>query len=375
VTPPLEGIRVIDLTQYVAGPYCTQVLADLGAEVLKIERPGRGDVYRAQGPVFRGGESASFLALNRGKKSVELALDDPELDLLLGASDVVVENGRPGWLDRFQLDHESVRNRHPRLVYCSLSAFGSTGPEAGRGGYDLTVQALAGLIAMTGHPDGPPAKIPIAALDFGCGIYAALGILAALRARDQTGEGQLVATSLFECALAWLSMHIVTIGLGGEEPRRLGTRSPFFAPYEVFKTQDGYLALVGTGGNDAWGALCRVLALDALREDPRFVDNAARVRNAEELHTEIEAILSSASTAHWLLELDTSGVACAPVLTLSDVLASAQTAATGMIGSIEHPRSGPIPTVGLPIHLSAAPTTASTPPPFLGEHTAEVTGT
>jgi crotonobetainyl-CoA:carnitine CoA-transferase CaiB-like acyl-CoA transferase len=368
----LDGVRVVDLTQYVAGPYCTQVLADLGAEVVKIERPGTGDVYRRQGPVFANGESASFLALNRGKKSIELALDDPALDRLLASADVLVENGRPGWLRRFGLDYDVVRSRHRRLIYCSISAFGSSGPAAQRGGYDLTVQALTGLIAMTGHDDGPPAKIPIAALDFGGGLYAALGIVAALQMRERTGHGQLVATSLFETALAWLSMHVLTLELGGEEPRRLGSRSPFFAPYAVFRTQDGYLALVGTGGNDAWGALCRVLGLEALRNDARFADNAARVANADALHREIELALARAPTNEWVSAFDSAGIACAPVLALGEVLASEQTAATRLIGTLEHPTAGTIPTVGLPLHLSAATTTATLPPPVLGEHNAEL---
>jgi crotonobetainyl-CoA:carnitine CoA-transferase CaiB-like acyl-CoA transferase len=249
---PLEGVRVVDLTQYVAGPYCTQVLADLGATVLKIERPGVGDVYRRQGPVFaEGGESASFLTLNRGKRSIELDLgsddDRNRLHELLAEADVLVENMRPGALGKHALDYESVAARYPRLVYCSISAYGQGGPLAEAGGYDVTVQALSGLMAATGQPGGPPAKIPVAALDFGSALYAAVGILAALTQRERTGRGQWVQTSLLECALAWLSMHIVTFMLGGGEPEPLGSRSPFFAPYEAYRTADGYLVVVGTG--------------------------------------------------------------------------------------------------------------------------------
>ncbi|HLB04334.1 MAG TPA: CoA transferase, partial [Gaiellaceae bacterium] len=219
---PLTGIRVLDLTQYVAGPYCTQVLADLGAAVLKVERPGVGDVYRRQGPVFVAGESASFLTLNRGKRSVELDLgsvgDRERIDALLVEADVLVENMRPRALEKFGLDYPSLAKLHPRLIYCSISAFGQEGPLAGEGGYDTTVQALSGLMAMTGHPGGPPAKIPVAALDFGSALYGVIGIQAALAHRERTGRGQWVQTSLLETALAWLSMHIVTFLLGGEEP-------------------------------------------------------------------------------------------------------------------------------------------------------------
>ena len=367
---PLEGVRVLDLTQYVAGPYCTQVLADLGATILKVERPNGGDVYRRQGPVFANGESASFLTLNRGKRSIRLDLgverDRARLHELVAEADVLVENMRPGALARHGLDYGSLAERHPRLVYCSISAYGQTGPLAAAGGYDVTIQALSGLMAMTGHPGQPPAKIPIAALDFGGALYAAVGILAALAQRERTGRGQWVQTSLLETALAWLSMHIVTFLLGGGEPEPLGTRSPFFAPYEAYHTADGYLVLVGTGGRDAWGALCTTLGLERLREDERFATNSDRVRNAEELRVELEAVLSTRPTAEWVEPLERAGVACAPVERLSQVLASEQVRVLGMVGTLEHPGAGAVPAVRLPLTLSGAPTLAAAPPPLLG---------
>ena len=367
---PLEGLRVLDLTQYVAGPYCTQVLADLGATVLKVERPGTGDVYRSQGPVFVEGESASFLTLNRGKRSVELDLGSAE-DLervheLLSEADVLVENMRPGALAKFGLDHASLAERYPRLVYCSISAFGQEGPLAGAGGYDTTIQALSGMMAMTGHPGGPPAKIPVAALDFGSALYGVIGIQAALAQREQTGRGQWVRTSLLETALAWLSMHVVTFLLGGEEPGPAGTRSPFFAPYEAYRTADGYLVVVGTGGQDAWGSLCRALGLEALVEDPRFATNAYRVRNAEELRAALEAVLSTAISAAWIEALGEAGVACAPVQRLPAVLESAQVRALGLLRTLDHPSAGPVPAVRLPVTFSRASATAQAPPPALG---------
>ncbi len=367
---PLEGTRVLDLTQYVAGPYCTQVLADLGATVLKVERRGTGDVYRGQGPVFVEGESASFLTLNRGKRSLELDLgtgaDLRRLHELLGQADVLVENMRPGSLAKYGLDYATVAERWPRLVYCSISAYGQSGPLAGAGGYDVTIQALSGLMAATGHAGQSPAKIPVAALDFGGALYAAIGILAALSQRERTGRGQWVQTSLLECALAWLSMHVVTFLLGGGEPEPLGSRSPFFAPYEAYRSADGYLVVVGTGGQDAWGSLCRVLGLERLCDDSRFATNAERVRNAEELREEIEAVLVTRPNADWERELAEAGVACAPVQRLSQMLASEQARVLGMVQSLSHPTAGDVPTVRLPLTLSDAETTSTSPPPRLG---------
>jgi crotonobetainyl-CoA:carnitine CoA-transferase CaiB-like acyl-CoA transferase len=371
---PLEDVRVLDLTQYVAGPYCAQVLADLGASVLKAERPGRGDVYRHQGPVFKEGESASFLTLNRGKHSLELDLgserDRAHLHTLLESADVLVENMRPGALAKFGLDYPSLSARYPRLVYCSISAFGQEGPLAGAGGYDVTIQAVSGLMAMTGHPGQPPAKIPVAALDFGSALYAAVGILAALSQRERTGEGQWVQTSLLECAIAWLSMHIVTYLLGGEEPGPMGSRSPFFAPYEAYRTEDGYLVVVGTGGRDAWGALCGILGLERLLDDPRFTSNAERVKNAEELRGELEAVLTTRPSWHWVETLGEAGIACAPVQRLPEVLESEQAQVLEMLGRLEHERAGEIPTVRLPLRLSRARSTSELPPPLLGDGTA-----
>jgi crotonobetainyl-CoA:carnitine CoA-transferase CaiB-like acyl-CoA transferase len=367
---PLEGVRVLDLTQYVAGPYCTQVLADLGATVLKVERPGTGDVYRGQGPIFKEGESASFLTLNRGKRSIELDLGSESsrerLHELLAEADVLVENMRPGALAKHGLDHPSLAPRYPRLVYCSISAYGQEGPLARAGGYDTTIQALSGLMALTGHPGQAPAKIPVAALDFGSALYGVIGIQAALAQRERTGRGQLVQTSLLECALAWLSMHVVTYLLGGEEPGPAGSRSPFFAPYEAYRAADGYLVVVGTGGDDAWGRLCRTLGVERLVDDPRFATNADRVRNAEELKDKLEAVLRARPSAEWVAALEAAGVACAPVQRLHEVLESEQLRVLGMLQTVDHPVAGEIPSVRLPVTLSDARTTAEAPPPALG---------
>ena len=369
---PLAGVKVLDLTQYVAGPYCSQVLADLGATVLKVERPGRGDVYRGQGPVFLHGESVSFLALNRGKRSIAMDLreeaDRAALRALAAEADVLVENMTPGTLARYGLGYEELSEVAPRLVYCSISGFGQRGPMAGAGAYDLTIQALSGLMSMTGHPGQPPAKIPVAALDFGSALYAVIGIQAALWQRQSTGRGQWVQTSLLETSLAWLSMHVGTRAAGGEEPGPLGTRSPFFAPYEAYATADGYIVVVGTGGGDGWERFCVAIGRPDLIEDERFADNSLRVRNVEALRAEVEERMGSAPTAHWEAELRAAGVPSAPVQTLDQVLGSEQVAALGSVREAEHPVAGAVSEVRLPIEFSAARSTAEGAAPALDEH-------
>jgi crotonobetainyl-CoA:carnitine CoA-transferase CaiB-like acyl-CoA transferase len=369
---PLAGIRVLDLTQYVSGPYCTQVLADLGATVLKVERPGSGDVYRRQGPVFLNGESASFLTLNRGKRSIELDIQSPDdrplLDRLIGEADVLVENMKPGTLARYELDYERLHERHPELVYCSISAFGQGGPLARQGGYDLTVQALSGIMALTGHPDQPPAKVPVAALDFGSALYAVVGILSALNQRRATGTGQWVQTSILETGLAWLSMHITTMLIDGQEPRPLGTSSPFFAPYEAYRTADGHMVVVGTGGKAAWRDFCAAIGVEHLVDDPRFAENSDRVANLAELREEVERVMSTRPNAHWAAALDAAGVPFAPVQRLPEVIESDQVRALGALDTLEHPSAGAVPIVRLPLTLSEASSTAKEPPPQLGEH-------
>jgi CoA:oxalate CoA-transferase len=365
---PLERVRILDLTQYVSGPYCTQVLADLGATVLKVERPG-GDAYRSQGPGFIEGESVSFLTLNRGKRSIVLNLRDEQhrdrLRSLSSEADVLVENYKPGTLGRYGLDYDSLAADHPRLIYCSISGFGQRGPLAGEGAYDLSIQALSGILSLTGHADQPPAKIPVAALDFGSALYGVIGILAALRMRDQTGRGRWVQTSLLETALAWLSMHIASYLAGGEEPRRQGTRSPFFAPYEAYATADGHLVVVGTGGDGGWQAFCRALELPALLDDPRFASNSDRVANAEALRALVEPVMTTKPTAHWEQRMRAEHVPHAPVQSLVEVLGSAQVAALGSIDRLTHAVAGEIPIVRLPVTLSGAGATATDPPPAL----------
>jgi crotonobetainyl-CoA:carnitine CoA-transferase CaiB-like acyl-CoA transferase len=366
---PLEGVRILDLTQYVSGPYCTQVFADLGATVLKVERPGGGDVYRSQGPVFIGGESVSFLSLNRGKRSVVLNIREQSgrdrVRALAAQADVLVENYKPGTLARYGLDYEALSAEYPALVYCSISGFGQQGPLATEGAYDLSIQALSGILSLTGHPEQALAKVPVAALDFGSALYGVIGILSALHQREQTSRGQWVQTSLLETALAWLSMHIVSYLGGGDEPTRQGTRSPFFAPYEAYETADGHLVVVGTGGDGGWQSFCRALELPKLADDPRFATNSSRVANAEALREAVERVMTTGSTEHWVQRMRAEGVPHAPVQTLPEVLRSEQVAALGAISHVTHKVAGEIPIVRLPLTMSGARLTATDPPPAL----------
>jgi crotonobetainyl-CoA:carnitine CoA-transferase CaiB-like acyl-CoA transferase len=345
---------------------------------VKVERPGGGDVYRRQGPVFIAGESVSFLALNRGKRSVVLDLRDAgdrdRVRTLAGEADVLVENFKPGTLARYGLDYASLAAEHPRLVVCSISGFGQHGPLAAEGAYDLSIQALSGILSLTGNPGEAPAKVPVAALDFGSALYGVIGILAALRQREATGRGQWVQTSLLETAVAWLSMHITSYLAGGPEPIRQGTRSPFFAPYEAYATADGHLVVVGTGGAGGWQAFCRAVAVPGLVDDPRFAANGDRVTNAEALREVIEETMRTPPTAHWIERMRAAGVPFAPVQSLPEVLASEQLSALAMIDHLPHPAAGEIPIVRLPLTLSDADLTTHTPPPALDDHGAVAFG-
>lgn len=373
---PLEDLRVIDLTQYVAGPYCALLLADLGAEVIKVERPGSGDVYRRQGPHFVKGESVSFLCLNRNKKSLTLDLKAAEareiLYRLVKNADVFLENSKPGTLERLGLGYEVLQTVNPRLIYASISGFGQQGPDRDKGGYDLIMQGITGIMDMTGEPGQPPAKVPVAALDYGAGMYAALGILSAVVAREKTGRGQWVQTSLLETGISWLLMHAAEYFLAGNLPQRLGSASPFFAPYQAVRARDGYVTLVGTGGKDSWGRLCRALGLDHLVNDPRFADNAGRIAHRQELIRLVEEKTSQLNTVDLLRLLEKEEIPCGPIHPLAQALANHQVLACDMVQELDHPTVGKMKTTGLPIKLMGTPGALRMPPPLLGQHTEEI---
>ena len=375
LTQPLAGLRVIDLTRILAGPYCTQALADAGADVVKVESPGHGDDTRGWGPPFVAGESAYFLAVNRGKRSLTLNLKHPRgLELvwrLLAAADVLVENFRPGALDKLGLSWEEVHRRCPRVVYASVSGYGADGPWGGRPGYDAVVQGEGGLMSITGLADGPPLKVGASLVDVLAGMTACQGILLALLRRERTREGSRVDVSLLESLLPTLTYHATSYLLAGQIPARLGNRHPNLAPYETFEASDGHV-IVGVGSESLWRSFCVVLGRPELAQDARFASNAERVRNYAALRAALAPILRSRSVADWLAALQKAGVPAGQVKSVAEALEGPQVAARGLLLELEHPRLGRGRYVGSPIHLEPAAPPSMRPPPLLGQHTDEV---
>ena len=342
---------------------------------MKIEEPGSGDDTRGWGPPFVRGESAYFLAVNRGKRSLTLNLKHPRgreiLWALLATADVLVENFRPGTLDRLGFSWQDVHGRHPRLVYASISGYGPDGPWGGRPGYDAIVQGEGGLMSVTGAPDGPPFKVGASLVDVLAGMTAFQGILLALLRRERTGEGGRVDCSLLESLLPTLTYHTTTYLLAGETPTRLGNRHPNLAPYETFEARDGFV-IVGVGSPALWRAFCAAIGRPDLTEDPRFATNAARVTGYDELRGILAPILASRTVAEWLSLLEAAGVPCGRVRSVADALENPQVEARGLLLDIEHPTLGRGRYVGSPIHLDGASRGSLRPPPLLGQHTDEV---
>jgi crotonobetainyl-CoA:carnitine CoA-transferase CaiB-like acyl-CoA transferase len=377
VSDPLAGLRVVDLTRILAGPYCTQALADAGADVVKVEEPGKGDDTRGWGPPFVEGESTYFLSVNRGKRGITLNLKDPRgqdlLWRLLDHADVLVENFRPGTLDRLGFSPDAVRARRPRVVYASISGYGADGPWGGRPGYDAVVQGEGGLMSITGAADGPPFKVGASLVDVLAGMSACQGILLALFRRQSTGEGGRVEASLLESVLPTLTYHASTWLLAGQVPARLGNRHPNLAPYETFETSDGHV-IVGVGSEPLWRSFCGILGRDDLATDPRFDTNARRVANYDALRAVLAPILLSRTVGDWLTALGEAGIPCGCVRTVAEALANPQVEARGLLLEVDHPRAGRGRYVGSPIALDGAGRGSRRPPPLLGQHTEEVLG-
>jgi crotonobetainyl-CoA:carnitine CoA-transferase CaiB-like acyl-CoA transferase len=371
----LAGITVLDLTRNFAGPYCSMLMADLGAQVIKVESPTVGDDTRQWSPPEWNGVSATFLAANRGKRSVAVDLDSVEgQDVVrrLGAkADVVISSFRPGSLAKRGLDDESLRLENSRLIYCSISAYGSRGPKRDWPGYDPILQAESGMMALTGYPDGPPARLPIAAIDLGTAMWASVGIQAALRTRDETGEGGLVEVSLYETAAWWLSYLIAGYLGSGEEPERHGSGAPFLAPYELFATADGDL-MVTAANDDLFARLCHALGFEDLPTDPSYRQNADRVANRAALHDLLQARFLERSAAEWHGLLRSRSVPCTPVRAVADFVEDEQLAALGMLVPLPHPDVPDLRVVGSPLNLDGVRPSSDRPPPRLGEHTEEV---
>jgi crotonobetainyl-CoA:carnitine CoA-transferase CaiB-like acyl-CoA transferase len=372
---PLEGTRVLDITTSIAGPYCAEILAALGADVIKVERPDTGDDGRAWGPPFWNEESAMFLAVNAGKRSLALSLrDERGRDALLrlaDRADVFLQSLRPGLVEELGLGPDDVRARNERLVYCALGAYGRVGPLRHEAGYDALMQAAGGLISMTGEPGTAGARVGSSLIDMGTGMWAALGILAALLERERTGRGTVVDTSLYEAALAYVGYHLVGYLADGTVPRPQGTVFPMVAPYQVLPTRDGELMVAG--GNDRlFAALCGVLGLPELVEDARFRTNPDRVRNREELVAILAERLRTRDTSQWHEALLRAGVPAAPVADVADVVASEQTKALELLQALPHPRIADLRVPALPLSFEGGRALHGRPPPLVGEHTAEI---
>ena len=377
MTSPLEGVRVVDLTQVMAGPFCTMLLGDLGADVIKVEPPG-GDLSRSMGGRrlhMKGKDHAPFLALNRNKRSVVLDLKVPSdrdhLLRLLGDADVLVENFRPGVTDRLGIGYPTIAARNPRLVYTSISGFGQTGPWADRPGFDLIAQGMSGVMSVTGAAEGEPVKCGIPVSDLAAGLYAANGIQAALLARERTGRGQHVETSLFEAALGLSVWEATEYWATGESPHALGSAHRLSAPYQAFRASDGFLTIAALTVPH-WEKLCLVIDRAELPLDPRYLSNADRLANLDGLVTEIERALSSRTVDEWVDRLLAEGIPCGPILDYAQVFDSPHTAARRMVEMVDHPVDGPVRTLGIPVKLGDTPGSVRRAPPLLGEHTAGV---
>lgn len=379
---PLEGIRVLDLTRALAGPYCTMMLGDLGADVIKVERPGRGDESRGWGPPFVGepygpypGESAYFIGANRNKRSLTVNLKSMEgqkvVRGLTTSSDVLVENFRTGVLDKMGLGYDDLHALNPRLVYCSISGYGRNGPYADRPGYDFIIQAEGGLMGIIGPEEGTPYRVGVPIIDITSGMFAATAILAALRARDQTGEGQLVDISLLDTGVALLTNVASNYLVGGMEPRRLGNAHPNITPYEAFRARDRWFALAAANERQ-WATLCDAIGRPGLQDDPRFATNVERVANRPALLEVLNETFAARDADEWLVELREAGLPCGPINTIPDVFEHPQAEARGLVLGAEHSTAGLVRFPGFPYKLSHTPAETRRPPPLLGQHTDQV---
>lgn len=371
---PLEGVRVLDFTWVLAGPYASMVLADLGADVIKVEAPGTGDFTRRYAPFF-GDVSHYFTSINRNKRSITLNLKTDKgrqiAKELAAKSDVLIENFLPGTMAKFGLAYEDLKPINPRLVYASCSGFGQDGPYVNRPAYDVIVQAMAGTMSITGEPGRGPVRVGTSIGDIGAALFAVIGILAALIDRNRTGEGQLVDIAMYDCQVALLENAVTRYFSSGEVPTRLGSRHSVITPFQAFPTKDGSF-VAGAGNEKQWQAFCRALGLTKLLEDERFADNNARCRNVDELERQVSAVTSTMTTAECLAALADADVPCAPVQTIDQVVRDPQLAHRRMFVEVQHRRVGPIKMVGSPIKLSRSKPPKPRPSPDLGEHSAEI---
>jgi crotonobetainyl-CoA:carnitine CoA-transferase CaiB-like acyl-CoA transferase len=376
VNPPLEGVRVLDLSRVLAGPYATMVLADLGADVVKVEHPERGDDTRQWGPPFVGGESAYFLSVNRNKRSIGVHLKEPgdleNVKRLAAGADVLIENMKRGALEKFGLGYEALREANPGLVYCSITGFGP-GKDEERPGYDFLVQARAGIMGITGfpEPDGEPTKVGVAIADIVCGLHAATAILAALHEREQTGEGARIEVPLFESTLSWLANRGQEYLVSGEDKGRMGNAHPTIVPYQTFDASDKQIA-VAVGNDAQFKRLCEAIGREDLAQDERYATNPGRVANREELVEVLQGEFSRRTADEWVGKIRGAGIPCGPVNNLVEALEDEHLTSTDMLQEIEHPLAGVLKMLASPVLVDGERPPIRRPPPTLGEHTEEV---
>jgi len=372
----LKGIRIIDLSQLAAGPLCSMMLADMGAEVIKIEIPDRGDSLRYWGTPYVGKDSVYFLGLNRNKKSVTLNLKKQKgkevLFKMLRTADVLIENFRPGTMERLGLGYETVMSINPRIIYCRISGYGQNGPYREYGGYDLIAQGESGLMMVTGEEDDPPTKMGVAVVDYGAGMNAAYGVAVALLTREKTGKGQMIDVALFDTAVYWMTFYqIGSYLVTGKPHKRLRTGHPLTTPYEAYKTRDIYIT-IGCSSDKHWKKFCEVIARKKLIDDPMFETNLKRVENREKLSSILSEVFVKKKGDEWLQLFRKAGIPCGPVNTIDNVVSDIQVLHREMLVEIDHPVAGKIKVPGIPVKLSETPGTIRLPPPILGQHTEEI---
>lgn len=372
---PLDTITVLDLSRALAGPYCTLMLADMGARVIKVERPGTGDDTRGWGPPFIDGQSAYFLSINRNKKSVTLNLKEKEgkeiFYTLSENADVIVENFRPGTTEKLGISYEDIKNINEKIIYCSISGFGQTGPYKTRPGYDLILQGMGGLMTMTGEEKRPPVKIGVAITDIAAGMFAAYGIVLALYTRERTGTGQYIDTSMLDCQVSWLTYQAGNFFATGKSPKRLGSAHPTIVPYQAFETTSGYIN-VAVGSEKLWQNFCQAINHQELADNPHYKTNRDRVEHRKELIIRLQEIFSEKTTEEWLKALQEKGVPAGPIYTFDQIFSDPQVLHRSMLVEMEHPTAGITKQTGVPVKLSETPGSIELPPPLLGEHTAEI---
>ena len=371
----LDGIRIIDFSKALAGPYCTMLLADMGAEVIKVEMPGSGDDSRGWGPPFIEGEAAYFLSVNRNKKSITLNLKDPkakEIALkIIEKADIVLESNRPGVMTKLGLDYETVKKINPGIIYCSISGFGQTGPYSKRPGFDQVIQGYGGIMGLTGEKGGGPLKVGIAVTDIATGMFAATGILTALYHRERTGQGQHVDASMLDGQVSWLTYQAGRYLASGNVPQRIGSAHPLIVPYQDFEASDGFIN-IAAGNDNLWKKFCAVTDLSDIVDDPKFATNPKRVENRDEVVEIVSKKINTKTMQEWLDILNDAGVPCGPIYTVDQIFKDPQVLAREMLVEVDHPKCGKIQVTGSPIKLSETPAEITTHPPMLGEHNSSI---